>query len=380
MTVTHCVPRATLAKFRAISTPFHRAITSSESGKPAVVTPAMHTMGTSLLRYLAMKVHPLVDSTPWRRLVVVGAHDRGDASVVGREKMDKPFNWMRPTAKRVGENLHIQCFPGVDHVEHYGALLTAYLRLTRKDGEWERVETRPVAEGDTIQALRAQTNILALPRADVIVTGLVHRLDSLTPGASYVGAKNDEFAWTSRVVQGKTVVFLGCRFSFWGSISGDLVRVLAQHAQPSQVIYFGKLGSTQPSVQPNRWLASGDCSCVDGATVRWNNILLSSIHRVGGPVILGKHETLGSVLSETHAWLRDATRHGYDFVDPEVGQMGRAAIETGLGFGYIHLISDNVARKYPEDLSNEREMGVLVGRDALYARVNRILGDHLESL
>lgn len=73
------------------------------------VTVDTHTMGASLPRYLGMKVHPLVDSSSWTKLVVVGQHDRNE-SVIGREKTDKPFNWQRPTAKRVGEDLHIRCF------------------------------------------------------------------------------------------------------------------------------------------------------------------------------------------------------------------------------------------------------------------------------
>jgi hypothetical protein len=67
------------------------------------------------------------------------------------------------------------------------------------------------------------------------------------------------------------------------------------------------------------------------------------------------------------------------FVDPELGCMALAAQECGVGFGYLHLISDNVAAKYSQDLSNERESGVLVGRDILYAEVNRVLGEYLRS-
>ena len=69
------------------------------------ITPKTHTMGDSLHRYLAMKIHPLVDCSEWTNLVVVGQHSRvHDAGTVvsSKEKRDKPFNWMRPTAKHLG--------------------------------------------------------------------------------------------------------------------------------------------------------------------------------------------------------------------------------------------------------------------------------------
>ena len=70
-----------------------------------------------------------------------------------------------------------------------------------------------------------------------------------------------------------------------------------------------------------------------------------------------------------------ACRH--DFVDPEVGPMALAAVETGLEF-----ISSRTmfAPKYDEDLSNERFKGVLYGRDQLCKMVNQLLGMHLDSM
>ena len=63
------------------------------------------------------------------------------------------------------------------------------------------------------------------------------------------------------------VAFLGCRFSFWGSVAGDLVRVVAKHTGAKQVLYFGKLGTARPLVQPNRFFATGDSSWVPDAGV-----------------------------------------------------------------------------------------------------------------
>jgi hypothetical protein len=60
--------------------------------------------------------------------------------------------------------------------------------------------------------------------------------------------------------------------------------------------------------------------------------------------------------------------------------IARAAKKTGIRFGYLHIISDNVREKYSEDLSNERKESVLLGRAALYDEVQNILGHHLRSM
>jgi hypothetical protein len=367
------------SKFRSI----HHYISACQG-----ITPETHTMGDSLHRYLTMKIHPLVDCSEWTNLVVVGQHSRvhdPGTVVSSKEKRDKPFNWMRPTAKHLGTDLHIQCFPGADHIKHYAALLATYLRITKGNGAALKVFYEVVGNEQTISTLEIGTNLLQMPRVDVVVTGLVHRLGDLTGGSPFVGSKDDEFAWVIKRFgkSGKMVAFLGCRFSFWGSIAGDLVRVVAKHTGAKQVIYFGKLGTTRPFVQPNRYLASGDSSWVpDAGVVQWKNILAPTLNAATKriPLILGRHETLPSVLFETNEWLAKASARGHDFVDPEVGQMALAAVETGLEFGYLHIISDNVAQKFDEDLSNERLKDVLYGRDQLYKMVNQLLGMHLDSM
>jgi hypothetical protein len=59
--------------------------------------------------------------------------------------------------------------------------------------------------------------------------------------------------------------------------------------------------------------------------------------------------------------------------------MAQASLDAGIGFGYLHIISDNVAEKYTEDLSNERINGVLLGREALYQHVQDVLMRHLNA-
>jgi hypothetical protein len=78
---------------------------------------------------------------------------------------------------------------------------------------------------------------------------------------------------------------------------------------------------------------------------------------------------------ENRDWL---TKHAsYAFVDPEIGPMGAAERRTGIGFGYLHVISNNLARHYPADLSNERHHDVIARRAALVSQIRDIIADRL---
>src|SRR6185369_9377621 len=81
-----------------------------------------HTMcATALESYLKLKVHHLVDLRDWSKIIVIGEYDR-ECCISEREKNDKLFNWHRPTAEVVGDDLFIKCYPGRDYVYHYALI------------------------------------------------------------------------------------------------------------------------------------------------------------------------------------------------------------------------------------------------------------------
>ncbi|MFF8847651.1 hypothetical protein ACF08N_33915 [Streptomyces sp. NPDC015127] len=51
------------------------------------------------------------------------------------------------------------------------------------------------------------------------------------------------------------------------------------------------------------------------------------------------HVTSPSILLEDQDWLTKQPEHA--FVDPEIGPMCAAARNAGIGFGYLHAISNN---------------------------------------
>ena len=53
--------------------------------------------------------------------------------------------------------------------------------------------------------------------------------------------------------------------------------------------------------------------------------------------------------------------------------MGRAAHAAGIEFGFLHIISNNLARPYQDDLSNERLSTVIGRRAQLLDRIHEII-------
>lgn len=345
-------------------------------------TPENHTMGNSLERYLEIKVHEAVLERKYREIIVVGAYERynSDSIAFEGEKRDKPFNWERPTARAEGDILYIECFPGFDHIEHYAEIIACYLRIREQKGDdltpSSNVYFIPASCSDVKNALES-TNLPLFPGhgVDTVILGLVWHLPRLTGSEPWHG--DGPWQWIIRTFGNRKVAFLGFRPAFWGCISGEVVHYLASHFAVKQVIYLGKLGVLKPGVQPNAWLATGSSSLVHGRTINWDNVLTPAIEKRGREgVIDGAHVTLGSVLHETRDW------HGklvdsIDFVDPEIGMMAQAAVRSGIQYGYLHMITDNLGQKYDDDLSNERIERVLLRRRRLHEIVQDVMEEHL---
>ncbi|KAL2862645.1 uncharacterized protein BJX67DRAFT_385452 [Aspergillus lucknowensis] len=338
-------------------------------------------MGNSLHGYLGIKIDRDILLQDWNEILVKGCHNRTSRTLRSRtEKTDKPFNFQRPTMHLAAEGkLEILCFPGVDYVEHYAAIVATYLSISGKQAQAEVVRYIPPNPRDSMELL-LESNLANMGDVDVVVVGYVHGLSS----GPWIGGEraDDLFAWkfldqTSTERQDHRVALLGCRVSFWGDIAGNLVRVLAKLNKTKCVLYIGKLGTIRPEIEPNKWLATGSCSEIRGQTVTWKNVL-GDVTKNRDMIIQGKHFSLPTVLDESRQWLQDH-RGQFDFVDPDIGHMGSAANECGVGYGYLHIISDNLAKKYAYDLSNERLQRVQSDRRRLIAEMKEVLAGFFES-
>jgi len=325
-----------------------------------------HTMEEDrLLRYLQIKAHHLVQDHSWNEIRVIGGYDR--AAVVSRlEKTGKLFNTERPTAEIRGRELVVKAFPGGDYVHHYALIIATYLTMTGRDAGI--VTYQPPGEEECRTAVEALDLDLD---GDLVIVGW--GLEHLTPqGGMWVPGRG--YAWQRAVVAGRRVVYLGFRHSIWGDVAGRVVARLAALGA-GDVVYVGKVGALPDGIEPNTLLATGDTSLLGSALVTWDDFF-QGFAATQPDVCSGLHVTSPSVLLEDRTWL--AKHSGYAFVDPEIGPMGAAARRAGIPFGYLHVISNNLARRYPADLSNERHEEVLRRRAALLARIREIIAARLD--
>ncbi|MGW0708912.1 hypothetical protein ACWD4G_23685 [Streptomyces sp. NPDC002643] len=327
-----------------------------------------HTMGwDSLLRYLTIKVHHLIQERDWGSIRVIGGYDR--TAVISRhEKTGKLFNIERPTAEVHGNDLIIKAFPGADYVQHYALIIATYLAMTGRPAC--AVTYQPPGQDECCRAVEGLD--LGLD-GDLVIVGW--GLQYLAPDDG-VWTRGPGYAWQRAEVAGRRVVYLGFLHSIWGDVAGQVVARLAALGA-HDVVYVGKVGALNPGIEPNTWLATGNTSLVGGALVSWDDFFGDFAAAQAG-VHSGLHATSPSILLENRDWL---VKHAeYDFVDPEIGPMGAAARQAGIRFGYLHVISNNLARHYPADLSNERHLDVLRRRAVLIDRIRGIITGRLADL
>ncbi|WP_416971640.1 hypothetical protein [Streptomyces sp. 4F14] len=330
------------------------------------VDPDGHTMSReSLLRYLQIKVHDLIQEQDWETIRVVGDYDR--AAVVSRhEKSGKLFNSERPTATADGRALTVRAFPGADYVQHYALIISTFLAMTGRPADI--VTYQPPGQEECRTACDALDADLD---ADLVIVGW--GLQHLAP-ADGVWTRGPGYAWQRSTIAGHRVVYLGFLHSIWGDVAGRMVERLAALGARS-VVYVGKVGSLTPGVEPNTWLATGDTSLLGGALVTWDDFFGDYATTHEG-VRTGLHVSSPSILLENRDWLARHTS-SYAFVDPEIGPMGAAARRAGISFGYLHVISNNLTAHYPADLSNERHSDVLRRRAVLVDRIRTIITGRL---
>lgn len=333
--------------------------------RPSPIAVNGHTMAPDrLLRYLQIKVHHLIQDHDWDSVHVVGGYQR-EAVISAHEKSGKLFNFERPTAEVHGRTIVIKAFPGVDYVHHYALIIATYLAMTGKPADIVSYELpAPALCREAVGKLDLNLD------GDLVIVGwgLAH----LAP-ADGAWTYGHGYAWKRASIHGRRVVYLGFLHSIWGDVAGRVVTRLAKLGA-RDVVYVGKVGALNPDIEPNTHLATGNTSLVSAKPVTWHDFFGDFATAQPG-VHTGVHVTSPSILLENRDWLTEHAEHA--FVDPEIGPMGVAASDAGIGFGYLHVISNNLARHYPADLSNERHHDVIERRTVLIRQIHDIIAAHL---
>lgn len=323
-------------------------------------------MHASLLKYLEIKMHPMIDDAQYERISVIGRHDRASTIISAKEKPDTKYNWQKPTAYQEGNQLTICCFPGRDYVRHYASLISTHLALNGKNPAI--VEYAYPTDTDSWNAVQG-IDLSHIPEKNLLIVG--YALDSIFGDATWT--EGDSF-WSSQYVSNdQPATLLLIKHSFWGDIAGQVIRKIAESGF-QRVLFIGKLGSLRSDHAPNECLATGTASLIEGELVQWNSLFKAPLPDF---VKSGVHICVPAIIYETLSWAEVAQK-SFDFVDPDIGHMARAARRSGIEFSYLHVVSDNDIKTYTENLSNERNSEVVNKRVILKLKIAEVVRSSLE--
>lgn len=224
-----------------------------------------------------------------------------------------------------------------------------------------------------------KSNLRQMGQVTTVIIGYVHRFEDLfrVPWEGGDDRERDLFAWKIKHHDSDSVALLGCTASFWGDSAGHLVQASQIMNRVKTVLYVSKAGTFCSEYTPNEILATGNSTLMDGKVLRWENVLQKHC-QISSMLYQGSHITVQSPLMEDKVWL-NRWQSEYKWVDCEIGYLAQASIDGGTSFGYIHIISDNVAREFRYDLSNERLPAVIRAREPLLQEAKEILRAYLGS-
>jgi hypothetical protein len=339
-----------------------------------VTSEYVHDKRGSLSLYVTPKIHACIRDSIWSKIIVKGCHTRTpSAKFTDNEKHHQLFNWQRPTATLIDKStLQINCFPGCDYVEHYARVISTYLHLNGRNDE---VVVQKPAPREAYFHFMHSSNLASLGEIKVVVVGDIHCFTDLQDvswdGDSEDSSETSLFQWKIIHQSGApSFAFLGCKVGLWGDIAGQLLMALKTLSQIEYCIYIGKAGSLRVGDIPNTQIATGMQSFIGENLISWDPQIRVSHSEV---VHKGLHTTIASPLLEIEEWLADSLAKGVSWVDCEVGYMAQAAKTCSVSFTYLHIISDNVAKVYDFNLSNEDEAQVITSRDKLFNELWTVL-------
>lgn len=343
---------------------FYPKPNNSDYFNPICINNKLHSMGDSLYPYLQMKIHSSLCFNNINTIKIVGEFDR-DSIISDNEKGNKIFNYMRPSLLIEGEQAFLKCFPGIDYVFHFSSIIKSYSDIIQSNVKVECTLPDEYVCWNEV----CKSSIKDIPVVDTVIMGYVEGLEYLSEDKKWSGTGN--FLYKRIKTKSGEALLIGCKHTYWGDIAGRIVLYLASLGV-KRVIYSGELGTLNDFYVPNETIATGNCSCLpNNRIIYWDNLF----ENAESPIVKkGKHITIPSVLQENKKWV-SSEKKKYSFVDPEIGHMAYAAQKANIKFSYLHIISDNLSKKYMFDLSNERKQKVLLSRKRLMQLIGKMILD-----
>lgn len=179
--------------------------------------------------------------------------------------------------------------------------------------------------------------------------------------------ENEYYVLYKCIISGKTINFLGVKFSFWGSISGKLCHEICER-YPKEIIYIGKLGTLGSPNDIYRKIFSPSNYFI----LRHNKISANIYNLSNGfskkypEVLTGPHISVPTVIEEDYIQRRLAHKLKAESIDNEISQIASTITNfnrknnINIMFSPIHFATDYLRKDNDKvliktfDLSNNR--------------------------
>lgn len=366
--------------------------------------PLEHTMSHSITTYVESKVPTdVLDAAAAARMkvIVVGSPCVKSASSIWDCSVNEPLNYsyisqskelnfQRPewlfTAESsdLGEEaLVVRVFPSLDYTCHLASLLLdALTRRVSKAASLLHI----AYDIDSEVSLARWTGLvdLVLPERCVVVLGFV---DSIAREAGDEAIVVFENEWYKVWALGARARLVGCKFSFWGRLSGRIVRHFCGTGRLDHLIYFGKLGTLTSAADlynvvfsPDTFMAAAGMGLIASPFVLENR-LLQSYPQVRG----GCHASVPTIMEETFQQREMLSAWGVQTLDNEISFMAReirrhnARTGQNVAFSPFHYATDYIRERrewflrVPFDLTSGREPLALMKRSAIHSKISNMI-------
>lgn len=268
----------------------------------------------------------------------------------------KQYNVVRPSAhivttKERTKHLVICVTPGHDFLKHMAQLIWFYLKSVNHSPPLIRFHslscTELVKQSDLHHVLdgRSQNAVVFLGCVQFISSFFRSQNGVKHIGKQTLGApEHDHYGCDVLELEGRTLVFLGVKFPFWGEIAERLAESLFLEGA-AVILYIAKLGVLTDETDightlfvPHKfYMMSSDRR--KGVAVGQDNCLSSLADGTDNVETNGAHISVPSIMDETSSRVNDWLPEILS-VDNEASYIARAASKHQRKFGMAHYATD----------------------------------------
>lgn len=357
-----------------------------------------HTMSHSLEQYVEQKLpedlleHVAANRIPIRVENHAGTDFSADLIDFSYRHTRRVVNSFRPTwhthiDEEHKESVVLRIPSGYDYIRHFSSLVLHYLKARISCPQDLMTIDYDLLNDRRYPALTGLNTLDIKPGAQVVI-GCCDLLIEYMKDQVFSFEENDFYAcWKAQ----NNVIFLGCKFSFWGRLSGSIARFLCEQFQPSEIIYFGKLGTlTAPADIYQEIFTPSHYQMFSGLTQLGPTIKMENSFTAFNPSHRrGIHASVPTIMEETFSQRQRLAMNGVESIDNEISfiarEIHRFNTRTGSRVRYspIHYATDYLRDMHDwslqvrHDLARGRSPSSLHKKKIIISRIAGIIKNYL---